>query len=528
MRESRAGLSFRLPLLAVSLGAAVVLAAWHYKRRRQSASAPHGNADGAEAQEQQRPVPPAANALEPETRNSRTAGDKPPSSCSSAATPAFGGGGTLDKSVASHSGEPLSASQDCGCVVNDHAEQPVHCCSQDGPAAVLITKASGCSQDHQAGDEDDDDDLDDEDLEDLAGASTDDATRLVRPQLLRRTARTGRPPPAGADSSSSAFPDLGQAEASHQPGRQAVFFRTFGCSHNGSDSEFMMGLLSSYGYSFTPSIQEASVCVFNSCTVKNPSQDALAFAIQEAKAAGKHVVVGGCVPQADRKLPALSGCSLVGVSQIHRIVEVVEQTLSGNQVSLLAKKGLPSLDLPKIRRNPFVEIIPLSTGCLGSCSYCKTKHARGKLGSYTPSAILQRLRRAISEGVSEIWLTSEDTGAYGIDIKTNIAELLQQVVDELPPTVMLRLGMTNPPYMLAHVEEITRILKHPNVFEFLHVPVQSGSDDTLKHMVREYTMADFEKLVEVLKREGKPRGLCCSVPKHVFYRSIMVALHWYW
>jgi threonylcarbamoyladenosine tRNA methylthiotransferase CDKAL1 len=53
---------------------------------------------------------------------------------------------------------------------------------------------------------------------------------------------------------------------------------------------------------------------------------------------------------------------------------------------------LPLLDLPKIRKNELVEIIPLSTGCLGSCTYCKTRHARGKLGSYDPNAIVERAK----------------------------------------------------------------------------------------------------------------------------------------
>lgn len=67
------------------------------------------------------------------------------------------------------------------------------------------------------------------------------------------------------------------------------------------------------------------------------------------------------------------------MTQIDRVVEVVEETLNGNTVRLLTKKELPKLDLPKIRRSKFVEIVPLSTGCLGSCTYCKTKHARGLL-----------------------------------------------------------------------------------------------------------------------------------------------------
>jgi len=123
---------------------------------------------------------------------------------------------------------------------------------------------------------------------------------------------------------------------------------------------------------------------------------------------------------------------------------------------MLAKKDLPRLDLPKIRKNKLVEIIPLSTGCLGSCTYCKTKHARGKLGSYSLQTIVDRVVTVANDGVAEIWLSSEDTGAYGLDIGSNIAELLQKIVEVLPTDgPMLRIGMTNPPYMLAHLEAVS-------------------------------------------------------------------------
>lgn len=98
------------------------------------------------------------------------------------------------------------------------------------------------------------------------------------------------------------------------------------------------------------------------------------------------------MPQGDRNLKGLEEVSVIGVTQIDRVVEVVEEALNGNVVKLLAKKELPTLDLPKIRKNRFVEIIPLSTGCLGSCTYCKTRHARGKLGSYDPKAIVDRVK----------------------------------------------------------------------------------------------------------------------------------------
>jgi threonylcarbamoyladenosine tRNA methylthiotransferase CDKAL1 len=134
--------------------------------------------------------------------------------------------------------------------------------------------------------------------------------------------------------------------------------------------------------------------------------------------------VAGCVPQGSKDLKDLEGVSIVGVQQIDRVVEVVEETLKGHEVRLLQRSSLPSLDLPKVRKNKFVEIVPINVGCLGACTYCKTKHARGHLGSYPVASLVERVKSVIAEGVKEIWLSSEDTGAYGIDLGTDLPTLL--------------------------------------------------------------------------------------------------------
>jgi len=116
------------------------------------------------------------------------------------------------------------------------------------------------------------------------------------------------------------------------PGTQKVMFKTYGCSHNTSDSEFMIGLLADYGYNLVDDFNDAHVCVINSCTVKNPSQDAFISYIAKARNTGKKIVVAGCVPQGDRNIKGMEDCSMIGVTQINRIVEVVEETLKGHQV----------------------------------------------------------------------------------------------------------------------------------------------------------------------------------------------------
>ena len=137
--------------------------------------------------------------------------------------------------------------------------------------------------------------------------------------------------------------------------------------------------------------------------MKDPSETAFHNLVDEASRKGKKIVAAGCVPQdmlfsfrltvVDAEAQWLRSLSIVGVKQIHRILEVVEETLKGNKIQLLTQRGLPPLNLPKVRRDRFVEIVPISEGCLGRCTYCKTRFARGRLVSYPLDQIRDRLEQ---------------------------------------------------------------------------------------------------------------------------------------
>ena len=278
--------------------------------------------------------------------------------------------------------------------------------------------------------------------------------------------------------------------------KKKIYVRTFGCSHNASDSEYMVGILAKEGYEIVDNLEDSDLTIINSCTVKSPSQAAFINLALKSKQKNKHVVVGGCVPQAERNLKGLENCSIVGVSQIDKIDYIVKQTFEGNTVRLLENKTLPSLLLPKIRRNKYIEIIPISQGCLGSCTYCKTKQARGKLISYPTKQIVEACKRAWENNAKELWITSEDTGVYGRDIGTNLPNLMVEILKYVPKDVMIRIGMANPPYILENVNQMIKILNHPNVYSFIHIPVQSGSNAVLDKMLREYTIEEFNYLCD--------------------------------
>ncbi len=278
-----------------------------------------------------------------------------------------------------------------------------------------------------------------------------------------------------------------------------VYFFTQGCSANVADSEQMAGLLEQAKFSIVNRIQEAHVIVMNSCSVKSPSESMFFKTLEQFKQEHPHklIVVAGCIPEADPR--KFKEYSVVGTQSIHHIVQVVEETLNDNVLQILGNEEVPPLDMPKVRKNPVVEIIPINRGCLGACTFCKTKQARGNLISYSVDEIVDVAQKALSEGVKEIWLTSQDTFCYGFDIGTDIVELLNELV-KLDGDFFIRVGMGNPDHMPKVQEGLIEVYKHPKIFKFLHLPLQAGHNYTLQQMRRRYTVQQFRDTVDAFRK----------------------------
>ncbi|MBN2052048.1 tRNA (N(6)-L-threonylcarbamoyladenosine(37)-C(2))-methylthiotransferase [Candidatus Woesearchaeota archaeon] len=281
-----------------------------------------------------------------------------------------------------------------------------------------------------------------------------------------------------------------------------IFIRTFGCTLNQSDSEVMAGLLVKAGHKLANNIEDAELVLFNTCTVKDKPEKRFFSELQKVVNQKKKVVVAGCIAQSDAYNALLKKVSLVGVRNIHKIADVVDNVKKGKVVKFLDFSPNPRLNLPKTRKNSVVEIIPIANGCLGECSYCKTRFARGRLFSYDACAIKKQFENAIHDGVKEVWLTSQDCGAYGKDVGSSIIKLLDDLLSvKMNSNVRIRLGMLNPNHALEFLDDYVKALKHPNMFRFAHLPVQSGSNDVLKAMNRKYSIEDFVMIVERLRKE---------------------------
>jgi threonylcarbamoyladenosine tRNA methylthiotransferase CDKAL1 len=279
-----------------------------------------------------------------------------------------------------------------------------------------------------------------------------------------------------------------------------IYLETVGCSHNFADSEQMAGLLKKAQFDISDNLEDADVVILNTCTVKGPTENNFYKRLNEIKGNSpyKIIIIAGCIAQTEPK--KLKKYALVGTKQIHNIVEVVEEALNDNIVKMLEDGEMPPLNLPRVRKNPIVHIVPISRGCLGACSFCKTKEARGNLESYSIEDIKKEVFCAVNEGAKEIWLTSQDTGCYGFDKKTNLAKLLKELI-QIPGRFKIRIGMMNPDHLLKFKDEFLEVFVSTKIFKFLHLPLQSGSNEVLTNMVRNYTVKEFKGLIKEIKQK---------------------------
>ncbi len=275
-----------------------------------------------------------------------------------------------------------------------------------------------------------------------------------------------------------------------------VYFDTSGCSINFSESEIMKGLLAEHEFEIVDNPEDAFVIIINICTVKN-NTNALKKIRKLSELENKKFIVAGCItkniiPEIREIVPE---ASLISTHNIKEIISVIEETINDNVVEVLGKSDDSKINLPRVRKNKIVGIIPISSGCLGYCSYCSVKLIKGNLKSYPIEMIIKEINTALDDGCKEIWLTSQDTGAYGKDINSGLVELLKEIV-KIDKGFMIRVGMMNPDHVISMLDELIEVYKNPKIFKFIHIPVQSGNNEILQLMKRKYFVGDFKKIVD--------------------------------
>ena len=279
-----------------------------------------------------------------------------------------------------------------------------------------------------------------------------------------------------------------------------VYIETYGCTMNQADSDIMRGLLSRE-YAFADSPDNADVVIVNTCGVIGFTERKILRRIEEIKRMGKKVIAAGCLARIARKRLEMAD-ALVSPDNVHRIGEAVKAVLNGKRVEIINVSKVDKAEISgvKCRLNEnAIAIVSISEGCLGNCSYCATKIARGRLRSFSIEKIVEEVKRVVEMGYREIQLTSQDTGAYGKDKGYRLPDLLEKI-DEIEGDFRVRVGMMNPQHAMEILDDLIEAFKSEKIYKFLHLPVQSGDNKILMDMRRNHTVEDFEEVVRAFRK----------------------------
>ena len=280
-----------------------------------------------------------------------------------------------------------------------------------------------------------------------------------------------------------------------------AFIKSFGCSANLADGEVLAGCLADAGYKLVETVEAADIVIYNTCAVKGPTENRM-IAILKQVPLDKKLIVAGCLPliNFERLCKEAHFNGVVGPSAGDKIVDVAKRALNGRKIVALegAANAKPSLNLPRLRLNHVIGIIPINYGCLGSCAYCCVVFARGRLRSYSIQEIIEKVKMDSASGVREFWITSQDTACYGRDIGTNLANLLKALCS-IEKGFKIRVGMMTPNLAKNIIEDLIQAFESEKIFKFLHLPVQSGDDKVLKRMRRAYSVEDFKDIVNAFR-----------------------------
>jgi len=285
---------------------------------------------------------------------------------------------------------------------------------------------------------------------------------------------------------------------------RSVYAESYGCAANKADFEIMLAYILKSGYKMSNRPETADIILVNTCGVKKPTEDRILERLRLFSNLNKPLIVAGCLPKINlnsimKAAPNVS--AILDPYSVDKIVLALRAAERGEKgVIFFSDKPIVKLGHPKIRLNKVIEIIPISEGCLGACSFCCVRFARGTLFSYPKELIINALKEALLEGAKEIWLTSQDNGAYGLDIKTNLAELLKYCCTA-DGKFFIRVGMMNPNHAIKILPGLIDAYKDKRIFKFLHLPVQSGDNEVLRAMKRGYTVEEFKFIINTFRRE---------------------------
>lgn len=285
---------------------------------------------------------------------------------------------------------------------------------------------------------------------------------------------------------------------------------TLGCKVNTYESQGMIEDFLAHGYKQADFHEAADVYVIHTCAVTNTAASKSRQKVRQAVKQNPNAIVCvvGCYVQTNAAdLLKLEGVDvLIGTSGKQEVVKAVEEAMGKQQKQAIS---LPSVKVFDVRKEAAFEeqgvlqfdhvraYLKVQDGCNQFCSYCIIPYTRGKERSLSIDRAVASAKELTAKGHQEIVLAGIHTGRYGMDHQSDLFSLMKRLLDEVPALKRLRLSSIEAievtSELIALMEQEERIAKH------FHIPLQSGTDHTLKAMNRKYTTKEFYEKVAAIR-----------------------------
>ncbi len=282
--------------------------------------------------------------------------------------------------------------------------------------------------------------------------------------------------------------------------RGSIYIENYGCAFNVADGEYIRQSFISRGWSIVDNIAHANVIIINTCAVREDTERNMITRIRTVKSILKNnqkLVITGCLAKTSPSqiLTTSPEAMIIGPSNIDKIVDIVEDSKS----KILVGENTRKTEIIPEYSGGITFILPIESGCSWSCTFCVTKFARGNVTSYRPGSLFNAMRNAIKRGAREIYLTGQDTAAYGIENGFRLPDLLRMLL-KIDGEYRIRVGMFNPMTARGILSDLLDVYRSDRrIYKFIHMPVQSGDDNILQLMKRYYTVKEYENMIKLVR-----------------------------
>ena len=306
-----------------------------------------------------------------------------------------------------------------------------------------------------------------------------------------------------------------------------VYIETFGCQMNVADSERAATGLREAGYELCQSANEADVVLLNTCSVRERAEQKVYTRIGEirtARAGDQKLLVGvmGCMAQLEGEsiftnTPTVN--MVIGTRATDRISSLIDRARLGERrvLDLDERRLHEEWDVsPVERHSPHVAFIPIIEGCNKFCSFCIVPYSRGRERSRTAADIISEVKRLQTLGYKEVHLIGQNVNSYRPKVESGLerfagATPFCRLLRAVAATGMPRIKFTTSFPRDFHSDIVSALEENPNLCNWVHLPVQSGSDRILKLMRRGHKRADYLGKIEKVKNSSRRLSLTSDV-----------------